>query len=146
MSALPASFVSRFRVDESTGCWLWQGARTEDGYGRYRHEGAPQRRAHRFAYETAVGPIPAGLVLDHLCRTPSCVNPDHLEPVTTRENTLRGVSAAAQLAAASECKRGHPLVGDNLILERRPNRSIGFQRRCRTCRLEHYRNRRARAA
>lgn len=139
MSALPDSFASRFQVDESTGCWLWQGARTEEGYGRYRHAGEPQRRAHRFAYEVLVGPIPAGLVLDHLCRVRNCVNPAHLEPVTDRENVLRGIGPAARLAAATECKRGHALSGDNLILERRPSRSVGFQRRCRACRTEERR-------
>jgi len=94
------SVVDRFLglVDITSGCWGWTGAKTkaENGYGQFRGgEGQGRRRkrvvAHRFAYELAVGPVPHGLVLDHVCRNRLCVNPDHLEPVTMRENTARGV-------------------------------------------------------
>jgi HNH endonuclease len=80
-------------------CWLWTAA-TNYGYGVFRID----RRsiyAHRYAYELLVGPIPDGLQLDHLCRVPPCVNPTHLEPVTHRENILRGTTYINSLKAAA---------------------------------------------
>lgn len=77
--------------DPETGCWIWQRSKSPQGYGR---RSVPGRKgpapAHRVAYEQAKGPIPDGLVIDHLCRNPSCVNPNHLEVVTCAENTRRG--------------------------------------------------------
>jgi hypothetical protein len=70
------------------GCWLWTGQTDRRGYGRFRT--AASNLAHRFGYEALVGPIPDGLVIDHLCRVTRCVNPHHLEPVTQRENVVRG--------------------------------------------------------
>lgn len=69
------------------GCWLWTG-HTNGSYGVF-WDGERHRLTHRFAYELVLGPIPEGLVLDHLCRTPRCVRPDHLEPVTQQENVRR---------------------------------------------------------
>ena len=71
--------------------------------------------AHRVAYEKAYGPIPEGLVIDHLCRNGLCVNPEHLEAVTRKENILRGEGACAQNARKTHCKRGHELIPENLI-------------------------------
>jgi hypothetical protein len=76
-------------VSEETGCWEWQRARDPLGYGRLRANGGTVL-AHRFVYEEQRGPIPENLSLDHLSRNPSCVNPDHLEPVTHAENLRRG--------------------------------------------------------
>ena len=73
-------------VAKTDTCWLWTGA-TASGYGLFWDE--RQVRAHRWAYESEVGPIPEGLQLDHLCRVPLCVRPDHLEPVTGAENMRR---------------------------------------------------------
>lgn len=70
-------------------CWVWAGRMNRNDYGRIYHEG-DERMAHRVAYEAFKGPIPDGMLLDHLCRTRCCVNPNHLEPVTHSENTLRG--------------------------------------------------------
>lgn len=83
------------RIQKYGDCWLWTGARTggrkgQPPYGFVRLDAKRRTGAHRFMYELLVGPIPEGLKLDHLCRTPLCVNPDHLEPVTQRENVRRG--------------------------------------------------------
>jgi hypothetical protein len=75
-----------------TPCWIWQLDHSYDGYGR-KWLGSRRVHAHRWTYEQHVGPIPEGLQLDHLCRVRNCVNPDHLEPVTPRENTRRGIVA-----------------------------------------------------
>lgn len=113
------------RVDKTTTCWLWIGSDDGEGYGRFRGRGA-----HRFAYERCVGPIPRGKQLDHLCRITNCVNPLHLEPVTNKENVLRGISMCAENARKDFCKNGHPLSGENLKINTgtRPGR-----RSCRTC-------------
>lgn len=66
--------------------------------------------AHRLAYEILVGPVPAGLTLDHLCRNRACMNPAHLEPVTMRANVLRGEAPAARQARRTHCRHGHPLI------------------------------------
>lgn len=109
-------------------CWPWTGAKTSAGYGALW----PGLKAHRVAYELSVGPVPAGLVLDHLCRTRSCVNPAHLEPVTDRENVARGLGPTGRLAAArvrsrQTCLRGHPFDEANTMLWR------DGARRCREC-------------
>lgn len=95
------------------GCWNWT-ASTRHGYGQiWTSADANGRRkllaAHRASYEIAKGPIPAGLDLDHLWRNTRCVNPDHLEPVTRRENVLRGQGTAAENSRKQTCKAGHTL-------------------------------------
>jgi len=107
-------------------CWEWTGGKNAQGYGNF-NANRTTHRAHRVAYELMVGPIPAGLVIDHLCRNPSCVNPDHLEPVTPRENTMRGRAPKLlrQLATKEFCKRGHPMP--DLVEGRR-------QKVCKACR------------
>jgi hypothetical protein len=90
-------FYESWTIDAETGCWLWTGQINHAGYGRFAmprsQPGQRERLAHRMTWEMAVGPVPEGLQLDHLCRRRSCVNPDHLEPVTSAENTRRGVLA-----------------------------------------------------
>jgi hypothetical protein len=87
--------------------------------------------AHVFAYEQSTGrPIPSGLHLDHLCRTPLCVNPHHLEAVTPGENIRRGNSPSAIAARTGICPQGHPLTGDNVTIVRPAPR---LKRRCKTC-------------
>ena len=107
-----------------TPCWIWTGSQ-RDGYGRLRINGQLYP-AHRFSYELMHGNIPLGLVPDHLCRNPPCVNPDHLEAVTRRENVLRGVSKIAQQAKTTHCPQGHPYDEANTIYYR-------TSRRCRIC-------------
>lgn len=82
------------RIDARGVCWEWTGARSRNGYGNVKIKGRNQV-AHRAVWELLVGPIPAGLQLDHLCRNKGCVMPDHLEPVTPKENTRRGRLSAA---------------------------------------------------
>ena len=88
--------------------------------------------AHRVAYEIIKGKIPDGLDLDHLCRNKVCVNPDHLEAVTRRENLMRGNTIIAKEVKQTHCKRGHPLSGNNLYF-------YGF-RRCKKCHLKNMQN------
>lgn len=95
----------RARVDvEDRGhespCWVWQRYRTEKGYGRLGRPVYGERRVHRITYAHFVGPIPAGLTLDHLCCVKACCNPKHLEPVTDAENRARARHAARRERAA----------------------------------------------
>lgn len=75
-----------------TPCWIWELSENGGGYGRLSLNGQGEP-AHRAIYKRFRGDIPDGLYLDHLCRVPACVNPDHLEPVTLQVNTQRGASA-----------------------------------------------------
>lgn len=120
-----------------SGCWIWTGA-TSGGYGHVRLLGE-LKMAHRLSYEMDKGPIPLGLELDHLCRVPCCVNPAHLEPVTTAENTRRGRLAEvtrARYARITHCPHGHAYAGNNLGIS--PNGT----RYCRTCQRDYQRRRR----
>lgn len=114
-----------------TGCWMWLGYK-RCGYGMFGYGGRKGRRigAHRYAYQKLKGDIPDGMVLDHLCRQRDCVNPDHLEPVTQKENCLRGFSPMARQARQEHCKRGHSLSGDNLYITPKG------RRQCRLCRKQ----------
>jgi len=97
-----------------TPCEPWAGHITAQGYGRVSVKGR-SIGAHVLAWTTANGPVPKGLVLDHLCRNRACCNVKHLEPVTPKENTLRGIGPTAQNAKKTHCKRGHELSGSNVI-------------------------------
>lgn len=131
-------FQEKIHVD-GAGCWLWK-RYTHKGYARFRAE-EKTVDAHRWAYERYVGKVPKGLQLDHLCRVRRCVNPSHLEPVTSRENCLRGFGLSAQRARQTHCLRGHPLSGGNLSYA-----GVGrTHRRCLKCHALRERNRRARA-
>jgi hypothetical protein len=91
----------------------------------------PGALAHRVVYEEAVGPIPEGLTIDHLCKTKDCVNPEHLEPVEWRENAYRAGIPSVVAAVDGVCRKGHLLEGHNVVWERN---SRGTLRRCRECR------------
>jgi hypothetical protein len=94
------------KVLKTDKCWLWTAGISSNGYGSAWFRGR-HYRAHRLAYVEAKGTIPEGLELDHLCRNRLCVNPDHMEPVTHRENILRGESFIAKNAKRQRCIRGH---------------------------------------
>lgn len=115
------------RVQPQGECLIFTGRLNNRGYGvvSVNNRG---RYAHRIAYEHHWGPIPDSLVIDHLCRTPSCVNPDHLEVVTQAENVRRGYSLAAIYARSSQCVNGHPWDAENTYI--RPDKG---SRQCRTC-------------
>lgn len=126
-----ARLWSRIGLDDEQGCWPWllapQNTKTmPSGYGRFWLRDGSQPLAHRLVYELVVGPIPPGLTLDHLCRNTMCVNPWHMEPVTSAENVLRGEGAPAQNARKTHCKQGHPLP------------DIPPPRRCRICEKDYF--------
>lgn len=119
-------FMSKAEIVPS-GCVEWA-AGLNRGYGVF-YDGQRLVKAHRWSYEYFVGPIPDGLHIDHLCRNTRCVNPAHLEPVTPRENVLRGVGLAARQAQLTHCVRGHEFTEGNTY------RAHG-RRYCRTCRRD----------
>ena len=123
---MKSSLEDRFwaRVDRRSDdeCWEWTGSRTSHGYGSMS-VGGRNRGAHRIAYEIHYGPIPPGLVTDHLCRVRHCVNPAHMEIVTNRENVIRGTVCVPR----THCARGHRLDDDNTGTDRHG------RRRCLAC-------------
>ena len=143
---LPSRFWGKVVPEPNSGCWLWVGATSKGGYGACSLAGI-QRYTHRLAYESLVGPIPGALQIDHLCRTRCCCNPVHLEPVTVRENAVRGVSGkvnAARQRAITHCPHGHPYDDTNTSFRVQRNRA----RRCKTCARDYFHRRKhgARAA
>lgn len=143
MNTAPERFWSKVEFTEDH--WLWQACLYPNGgYGCF-WDGTRNVGAHRWAYEFCVGPIPEGLTIDHLCRTPACVLPDHLEPVTNRVNILRGTAPSALHARKTHCPDGHPYDLVNTYTQ--PDGA----RKCRACRraarrLQTIREARARIA
>ena len=107
-STLEELVKTRYIVNED-GCWVWTGSVKKNGYGQFKYGGRQGKMMypHRVMYELMVGIIPSGLELDHLCRNKLCINPQHLEPVTHRENVLRGISPPALCATKTHCPHGH---------------------------------------
>lgn len=112
------------RRPELGPCWIWMGSSCDLGYGHFWTDEGRCPRAHRWSYEYFVGAIPEGLLLDHLCHRPACVNPDHLEPVTNGENVRRGYEWRPKV---ERCPKGHPYDEENTLIDRHG------KRRCRTC-------------
>lgn len=130
--------LRRVVVDEVTECWNWMGHVSRWGYGQvYTPTGV--QYVHVVSHWYFKGPVPPTWEVDHLCRNTRCINPDHLEAVTKRINTLRGNSMAARHAQKTHCVHGHPLTPDNLyVIRARPR-----YRCCRTCHLSRCRQRHA---
>ena len=114
-----------------TPCIIFAGTLSDQGYGRVYFGHGKWRRAHVIEWEKVNGPVPIGLQLDHLCRNRGCINLEHLELVTSKENTLRGIGPTAQNARKNFCKRGHALIFENVQIKRGRNRS------CRECQKLH---------
>jgi hypothetical protein len=126
MGTLDALRCIDFGPTDENGCWRWIGSLTPKGYGRFWFKGR-LISAHRWAYEHFVGPIQAGMQIDHLCRNHACVRPDHLEVVTCRENLMRGETLAAANARKAHCNNGHEYTPENTY-----QRPAG-RRECRSC-------------
>lgn len=128
------------------GCWIWNLRKNNWGYGLltfYQNGYKPQTvSAHKASWELVRGRVPEGMMLDHLCRRPSCVNPAHLEPVTNRENLLRStLTVAYRNLAKTHCAKGHEFTPENTAIYLRKNNGkvTGRERRCRTCSRERQR-------
>jgi hypothetical protein len=106
---------------------MWTAGAIAQGYGGFHPAKGVMVLAHRYAYEALIGPIPAGLVIDHLCRVRRCVNPAHLEPVTNEENLSRGEGYALRNGMRTACVNGHEYTEANTY--RDPKGGI----RCRQC-------------
>jgi len=125
-------------TEPNSGCWLWLGWLNKNGYGRMKlgsEKGGTMRQpmAHRASYEFYKGPIPEGMELDHICSVRCCVNPDHLEVVTHRENinlTVQRGRYRNQNMKKSHCKHGHEFTEENTYISKKN------WRYCRTCRKE----------
>ena len=131
-------FQEKIMPEPNSGCWIWMGRLNEGGYGLFSEKNAGKGWghlfAHRYSWQIANGAIPENLTVDHLCRTPSCVNPEHLRLVTLRENVLSGDNPAAQNARKTSCPRGHLFTAENTITNM--NTSGGLSRTCRICSRE----------
>ena len=131
-SRLP-SFWARVSPEPNSGCWLWDGGWHSNGYGAF-YDGQRSGMAHRFAYRCFVGEIPDGLQLDHKCRVRCCVNPDHLQLVTSGQNTMLGFGPTAVNHRKDTCNHGHLLTPENVRISMRDGRP---RRHCRTCARRH---------
>lgn len=125
------------KVDKTDTCWLWTAGTDKDNYGVFRADHS-NWRAHRLTYEDTFGPIPDGLVIDHLCRVHNCVNPYHTEPVTNGVNIMRGDTFPARNAAKTHCCKGHEYTPENTGLQSGPTK----KRYCRQCERDRNKKRR----
>src|SRR3990167_11441832 len=115
--------IKRFmdKIKKTDNCWIWTATKTPKGYGQFSLNGK-MVRVHRVSYQLFKGDIPNGLMLDHLCRNPSCVNPDHLEAVTNKVNQLRGNTIIAKQVSTTHCPKGHEYTKENTYLTNQTHR------------------------
>jgi len=115
------------KVEKTDDCWLWLGATSPEGFGRFR-SGTWETSAPRYAYRLLVGELAPTELLHHACDEPRCVRPDHMFPVTPTEHALLIDSPPGINARKTKCIHGHPLSGKNLYVDAEGGR------RCRACR------------
>lgn len=115
LSLLPENIRNKIYIEPNTGCWLWLGSLFSNGYGQTWWN-KKVSRVHRVTYQIFKGEIPSHLVTDHLCKTRSCCNPDHIEIVPQKINVARGKGNPDKWK--THCKRGHPFEGENLRITR----------------------------
>lgn len=127
MKTVLERFNAKFVIDEYSGCWNWQASTNNSGYGTFYNGAGESVGAHRWSYEYYIDKIPVGLTIDHSCKNTLCVNPQHMEVVTQKINTLRGMAPSAINARKTICPRGHDLYDKNLI------RNKNGSRACRKC-------------
>lgn len=136
-------FWTRIDPCRTDGCMIWTGGLDSHGYGQF-WDGTHNVRVHRWAYEHFVGPIPLGLQIDHVrkrgCESRACTEPTHLEPITGRENTLRGSTTPAKNAIKTHCIRNHEFTTKNTYIT-----SKGW-RMCLACSRVRYHEKRGRHA
>lgn len=131
---IAAPLVKFFRkVNKTDTCWLWTGYTDAWGYGKHKSRFGPSTTlAYKWLWEFINGPVAEGMQLDHLCRTPACVNPAHLEVVTPRVNGMRSGNVASVNSRKTHCVNGHEFAPENVYV--RPSGG----RDCRACtRLRH---------
>lgn len=127
--SLEKKFLKGTDFPYKEGCWSWKKCKNSSGYGVVSHGRRPKRKqlyVHRVSYELFNGDIPNHLEIDHLCRNKLCVNPLHLEAVTTKENLRR-------IPRSTHCPIGHEFSGENLVFTKRGHRI------CRQCRNHRWR-------
>ena len=128
--SLEQRMEEHINYEPNSGCWIWGGATTHDGYAVYKINNKTYY-AHRSVYEKEKGPIPDGLTLDHICRVRCCVNPNHLEPMTLRDNIAKGNYGWRK--DQTHCKHGHELSGYNVMINKSSGRNRTGGRQCREC-------------
>lgn len=133
MKSIAERFENKYQPVPWSGCWLWTAAIDDSGYGEIKAPtefGNRKFKAHRVSYEIHKGEITMQFVVDHICRVPACVNPDHLRAITKIENTMIGFGYMAINARRDNCNHGHEFTKENTIFK------DSKRRRCKTCKNE----------
>lgn len=155
---LPGITVLYRSVEVAGGCWRFNGYINDSGYGEIETPGVRRRlKAHRAVWQLAMGDIPPGMEIDHLCHGRDltcpggtrcmhrrCVNPAHLEPVTPLVNNSRGKSPSGTNGRKTHCIRGHEFTPDNTVWRDPEKSGLKRRRQCRAC--QHIRRERRKAA